>query len=140
MGPPQPLRFGVLCLWIAGASLAPRSAGGMTVDGEISYTSDYIFRGISGTGGRGAGQIDLRVSTRDGTFLGVFASTLRRIWRRGWGNNRGWNYELEEYLGHRFDLSQSWSATLMAVNYSYLRRECSPLQRLPGAVGRVLLS
>ena len=116
---PLPLRIGIFRLFIAAATLAPAAAGAVTIDGDISYTSDYVFRGISESGGRSAGQIDLRVSTRDGTFLGVFASTLGRVWQHSWGNS-GWDYELEAYLGHRFDLSPAWSTTLMAVNYSYL--------------------
>lgn len=116
---PVPLRIGIFCLWITAATLAPDAARAVTVDGDISYTNDYVFRGISETGGRSAGQIDLRVSTRDGTFLGVFASTLSRVSKRSWGT-AGWDYELEEYLGHRFDLSPAWSTTLTAVNYSYM--------------------
>ena len=124
MGPSVPLRIGVACLWIAAATLASLSARAVTVDGDITYTSDYIFRGISQTGGRGAGQLDLRLSTADGTFVGVFASTLNRLWYHyrgeidGYGYS-GWDYELQEYLGHRFDLSQTWSTTLTATNYSY---------------------
>jgi uncharacterized protein (TIGR02001 family) len=114
-----PLRIGIFRLLIAAATLAPAAAGAVTIDGDISYTSDYVFRGISETGGRGAGQLDLRLSTGDGTFLGVFASTLGRVWHHNWGNS-GWDYELEAYLGHRFDLSPAWSTTLTAVNYSYL--------------------
>src|SRR3981081_2193259 len=102
------------------AALAPRSSRAVTVDGDISYTNDYVFRGISETGGRSAGQIDLRGSTRDGPFRGVFASTLGRTWQRT-GGNFGWDYELEAYLGHRFDLSPAWSATLTGVSYSYLK-------------------
>lgn len=120
MGPSIPLRIGIFCLWIVAATLAPGPAGAVSVDGDISYTSDYVFRGISETGGRGAGQIDVRVSTRDGSFLGLFASTLGHVWRKGWGY-RGWDYALEEYIGHRFDLSPAWSTTLTAVNYSYLK-------------------
>ena len=116
---PVPLRIGIFRLLIAAATLAPAAAGAVTIDGDLSYTSDYVFRGISESGGRSAGQIDLRVSTRDGTFLGVFASTLGRAWQHSWGNT-GWDYELEAYLGHRFDLSPAWSTTLTAVNYSYL--------------------
>jgi len=112
--------MGIFCLWIAATTLAPRCAEAVTIDGDISYTSDYVFRGISESGGRGAGQIDLRATTRDGTFLGAFASTLGRSWHHNWGDS-GWDYELEEYLGHRFDLSPAWSTTLTAVNYSYLQ-------------------
>jgi uncharacterized protein (TIGR02001 family) len=117
---PVPLRIGIFCLCIMAAAVAPRSSQAVTVDGDISYTNDYVFRGISETGGRSAGQIDLRASTRDGTFLGVFASTLGRTWQRSWGNF-GWDYELEAYLGHRFDLSPAWSATLTGVSYWYLK-------------------
>lgn len=116
---PVPLRIGIFRLLIAAATLAPAAAGAVTIDGDISYTSDYVFRGISESGGRSAGQIDLRASTRDGTFVGVFASTLGRAWQHSWGNT-GWDYELDAYLGHRFDLSPAWSTTLTAVNYSYL--------------------
>jgi uncharacterized protein (TIGR02001 family) len=119
VGPSVPLRTGIFCLWIASATLAPMRASAVTIDGDIIYTSDYIFRGISETGGRSAGQIDLRASTRDGTFVGVFGSTLNRLWQHRWGYS-GWNYELQAYLGHRFELSQSWSSTVTATSYSYL--------------------
>lgn len=119
MPPSVPSRIGIVCLLIATAVLAPGFAAAVTVDGDITYASDYVFRGISETGGRGAGQIDLHLTSRDGTFLGVFASTLNHVWHTTY-ENLGWNYELEEYLGHRFDLSPSWSTTVTAVNYSYL--------------------
>jgi uncharacterized protein (TIGR02001 family) len=134
--PVVPLRVGLFCLWIAAATLAPRGAGAVTVDGDISYTSDYVFRGVSESGGRSAGQIDVRASTGDGTFLGVFASTLGRTWQHTWGNS-GWDYELEAYLGHRFDVSPSWSTTLTAVSYSYLEgnvRMSSDYQEVSAAV------
>ena len=115
-----PLRFGVFCLWIAAATLAPRAASAVTVEGDISYTSDYVFRGISESGGRSAGQIDVRATTRDGTFVGVFATTLGHTWHRPWGNF-GWDYELDAYVGHRFDLSPEWSATVTGVGYWYLK-------------------
>jgi uncharacterized protein (TIGR02001 family) len=114
------LRIGIVFLWIAAATLGVRPAQAITFDGEITYTTDYIFRGISQTGGRSAGQVDLRAGTRDGTFIGVFASTLNRLWRRPSGYT-GYDYELQAYLGHRFDLSQSWSVTVTATDYAYLK-------------------
>ena len=99
--------------------LASRSAAAATFDGDITYASDYVLRGISQTAGSSAGQIDLHLTTSGGTFLGAFASTLGHVWHEPYAD-LGWDYELEEYLGHRFDFSPSWSATLTAVNYSYL--------------------
>jgi uncharacterized protein (TIGR02001 family) len=116
-----PLRAGVSCIWIAVATLLAARAHAVTFDGEISYTSDYILRGISETGGRGAGQIDLRLSTRDGSFAGAFASTLNRLWHHPYWGNSGWDYEVEGYLGHRFDFSPSWSTTLTGTSYTYLK-------------------
>jgi uncharacterized protein (TIGR02001 family) len=101
-------------LWIATVLLAPRFAGAITVGGDVSYASAYIFRGITESDGNGAAQVDLHASTSAGTYLGVFVSTLSRV------QGRGPHFELEEYLGHRFNLSQTWSAALTAVNYSYL--------------------
>jgi uncharacterized protein (TIGR02001 family) len=120
VGPTAPSHIGVICLLIVAVMVASRAAGAVTVGGDVTYTSDYVYRGISETAGRDAGQIDLHVSTADGTFLGAFASTLGHTWKVGY-YNLGWDYALEEYLGHRFDLSPSWSATLTAVNYSYLK-------------------
>jgi uncharacterized protein (TIGR02001 family) len=119
VGSSVPSRIGVVCLSIAACVWVPRPATAVTVDGDITYTSDYVFRGISETAGRSAGQLDLHLSTGGGTFLGVFASTLGHVWHMPYAD-LGWDYELEEYLGHRFDLSPAWSATVTAVNYSYL--------------------
>ena len=118
MGPPLPSRIAVICLLVGGVLFAPRAADAITFDGDLTYTSDYVYRGISETGGRSAAQVDLHLATADGTFVGVFASTLDRLWNRAYAI-LGWDYELEEYLGHRFDLSQSWSTTLTGVNYQY---------------------
>jgi uncharacterized protein (TIGR02001 family) len=101
-------------MWIAAVWLLPRLAQALSVDGDVTYTSDYIYRGISETGDHGAAQVDVHVTTADGTFLGAFASTLGRVMYYHWDD------EMETYLGHRFDLSSSWSTTITAVNYSYL--------------------
>jgi uncharacterized protein (TIGR02001 family) len=118
VGPSVSSRIGVICLLIAGCVLASRPVGAVTVAGDIAYTSDYVFRGISQTAGRSAGQIDVHLSFDDATFVGAFASTLGHVWHAPYGY-LGWDYELEEYLGHRFDLSPAWSVTVTAVNYSY---------------------
>ena len=108
----------VICLSIATTMGEARSASAVTLDGDLTYTSDYVYKGISQTGGRSAAQVDLHLLTADGTFVGVFASTLTHVWKRDY-ESFGWDYQVEEYLGHRFDWSPSWSTTLLASNYSY---------------------
>lgn len=101
------------------ALLAPRAADAIALEGDLTYASDYVYRGISETGGRPAGQIDLHLAGDDGTFVGVFASTINRLWHLEY-KTIGWDYEIEEYLGHRFELSPSWSTTVTGVNYQYV--------------------
>jgi len=116
VGPPRRpsrLHAGWPYAFIAGAALA-RSASALTFGGDVAATSDYIFRGVSLTDNQAAAQADLHATTSGGTFIGVFSSTLRD--RR----ERETDVELEAYLGHRFDLSPVWNATLTAVSYSYL--------------------
>jgi len=100
-------------LWIA-ALLASPAARGAGLAGELTYTTDYIFRGISQGEPGSAGQLDLHYTTADGTFFGVFGTTLRRIYGHGY---RG---EIDGYLGHRFDLSPTWSTSISATQYSYV--------------------
>jgi uncharacterized protein (TIGR02001 family) len=89
-------------------------AGSLTPGGELAVTSDYIYRGVSESDGHGAVQGDLHVATPGGTFLGAWASS------RDNNLEPGANAVLELYLGHRFTLSNTWSATLSARSHSFL--------------------
>jgi uncharacterized protein (TIGR02001 family) len=113
VGLARPFRIGVFWIWLA-ALAGARTAQAISVGGDISYTSDYIFRGISESGGHSAGQLDLHLASSEGTFIGVFATSLGRL------NGFGWDAELDTYLGHRFDLSASWSTTVTLTDYVYL--------------------
>ena len=81
--------------------------GGFALGGSLVLTSDYVYRGISSSNNEGAFQADLHVMN-GGTFLGVFAST------RDSNLEPYASYDLEVYLGHRFDLGSAWSATVSA--------------------------
>jgi uncharacterized protein (TIGR02001 family) len=85
-----------------------------TFGGDLALTSDYIFRGISQGDADPAAQLDLHYAAGSGTFVGVFASTLSQLYGHGY---RG---ELQPYLGQRFELSSTWSATVSLIDYSYL--------------------
>ena len=89
-------------------------ASGLTPGGELALTSDYVYRGVSESGGHGAVQGDLHVATPGGTFLGVWASS------RDQDLEPDANAELEVYLGHRFTLSSTWNATLSARAHYFL--------------------
>jgi len=104
-------------LWLLLASpgaLAAGPGGALTFGGSLVATSDYIYRGVSSSNNEPAVQADLHLSFRDGTFIGV------------WGSSRDGtldpyaNYEVEIYLGHRFDLTPAWSATLTGRAHYFL--------------------
>ena len=97
-----------LLLFVLGAENA-RAEGltsGLTFGGNLVVTSDYIYRGVSSSNNEAAFQADLHVASNGGTFLGVWGST------RDSNLEPYANYDVEIYLGHRFDLSDAWSATL----------------------------
>jgi uncharacterized protein (TIGR02001 family) len=101
------------CTVAALAAPRPAAAFGETLawGGNLALTSDYIYRGLSESDGRAAIQGDLHADTPGGTFGGVWASSRARSLEPG-----AWA-DVEVYLGHRFDLSTSWSATLTARSH-----------------------
>jgi uncharacterized protein Gcw-chp len=98
-------------LLLPAASIRPGHAldlgGDFSFGGSLALTSDFIYRGVSESNGHGAVQADLHADSA-GTFIGAWSST------RDHSLDPYADYDLEVYLGHRFDLSSTWSATLSA--------------------------
>jgi uncharacterized protein (TIGR02001 family) len=90
------------------------SARAVSFGGDVALTSDYIYRGFSETDNKGAVQLDLHASLATGTFAGVWTSTLDHKFLPYA------DYDVEEYIGQRFDLSSAWNTSITATNYSYL--------------------
>jgi hypothetical protein len=94
-------------MFAGGAACAANWPGDFTYGGNLAVTSDDIYRGLSESAGEGALQADLHAAV-DGTFLGAWVSTRKRtLYPYA-------DYDVEVYLGHRFDLSSTWGATLDA--------------------------
>ncbi len=105
---------GFLCTWVALALVPAHRAQAISLGGNAAVTTDYIYRGYSPTNNSGAVQLDLHVSTQNGTFLGLWTSTLDNKYRPYA------DFDLEEYIGQRFVFSSAWNASLTATNYSYV--------------------
>ena len=102
---------------ILGAFVAPALAAGLadlTPGGSLAVTSDYIYRGVSESGGDPAAQVDLHARTMGGTYFGVWSST------RDNDLEPYANADLEVYLGHRFDVTNNWGVTLEGRAHYYL--------------------
>lgn len=89
-----------------------------SVSANVTLTSDYIFRGISQTGGDPAIQGGLDYSHSSGFYLGTWASNV------GWiedfqGYDRG-NMEIDVYGGYRGDIgSTGLTFDVGAIQYIY---------------------
>jgi uncharacterized protein (TIGR02001 family) len=99
--------------WLLNGALSVPSAyalalgGNIDVGGSLALTSDYIYRGVSASNGHAAAQADLHLDV-NGSYLGVWGSTRdNQLYPYA-------DYEVEIYLGHRFELAGSWSGSLSA--------------------------
>jgi len=107
----RPPRAGVPA-WLLMSLIPPLAAaldlgGNFTLGGSLALTSDSIYRGVSESNGHAALQADLHVDD-GGTFIGAWGST------RDHQLDPYADYDVEVYLGHRFDLSSAWSSVLSA--------------------------
>jgi uncharacterized protein (TIGR02001 family) len=100
-----PWLLALLALGSAPTAPAADLGSDIAVGGDLAVTSDYIYRGLSESNGHAAVQADLHADL-NGTFLGAWAST------RDHTLDPYADYDVEVYLGHRFALAGSWSATL----------------------------
>ncbi|HUA88556.1 MAG TPA: TorF family putative porin [Steroidobacteraceae bacterium] len=108
----------LLACVLLGARLAhadvPTPWSGWSLGGSLAVTSDYIYRGVSESDGHGAVQGDAHLGDASGNFLGVWASSRDRSLEPDAAA------VLDLYLGHRFDLSASWSLTLAGRSHYFL--------------------
>jgi uncharacterized protein (TIGR02001 family) len=76
-------------------SLAANANAG-DIGGNITLTSDYLFRGISQTGGDPALQGDLNYTTESGFYFGSWASQVDGFADLEWDFYAGYDYALAE--------------------------------------------
>lgn len=93
---------------LAQAAAAPASA--FTTTGNLSFTSDYVFRGITQNGGKTALQGGFDVSHTDGLSAGVWASNVN------WTNT---TLEVDAYAAYGFSLTKDITASVGYIGYIY---------------------
>ena len=89
-------------------SLTPALYAG--VDTTLTYTSDYMWRGVTQSMGQGAWQGRVHVD-KGGVYGGVWASEV--------DYNDEATYEMDLYLGYKVDLSSMWSVDVGVVQYNF---------------------
>ena len=80
------------------------------VSGYLGYTSDYMWRGVSQTMGKGAMQGNLMIE-KNGLYGGVWASQV------DFGDEA--TYEMDFYAGYELSLSDKWSIDVGVLQYNW---------------------
>ena len=80
------------------------------VSGYLGYTSDYMWRGVSQTMGKGAMQGNLMIE-KNGLYGGVWASQV------DFGDEA--TYEMDFYGGYELWLSDKWSIDVGVLQYNW---------------------
>lgn len=80
------------------------------VSGSLGYTSDYVWRGVSQSGGSGAMQVDLMLE-KNGLYGGIWASQV------DFGDEA--TYEMDFYGGYELWLSDKWSIDVGVLQYNW---------------------
>jgi uncharacterized protein (TIGR02001 family) len=89
-------------------SAAPAPA--LTTSGNVAFTSDYVFRGITQNGGKTALQGGFDVAHTSGFSAGVWASNV------SYGNA---TLEVDAYVAYGFSLTKDIAASVGYIGYIY---------------------
>jgi uncharacterized protein (TIGR02001 family) len=89
-------------------SAAPASA--FTTSGNLAFTSDYVFRGITQNGGKTALQGGFDVAHSSGLSAGVWASNV---------NWTGTTLEVDAYAAYGFNLTKNITGSVGYIAYIY---------------------
>ncbi|WP_333606452.1 TorF family putative porin [Arsukibacterium sp.] len=101
-----------LLLALAGSSF---SLAAVELSGDITFTSDYVFRGISQTEEAPAIQGGLTLSNESGFYVSVWGSSV------DFGGQG--TLELDVLLGWSGDIAEGWSADVGIMRYGYPNTE-----------------
>ncbi len=91
------------------AQAAPAAAPAFTSSGNLAITSDYVWRGLSQTGGKAAIQGGYDVSHSSGLSAGVWASNV---------SSATGELEIDVYGNYGFKLG-AFDASIGYLNYTY---------------------
>ncbi len=102
-------------LWMLGTGLSSAGASELTLSGDVTFASDYAFRGISQTEEAPALQGGLSLSTASGFYASV------------WGSNVDFlaegTLELDVMLGWSGAINDDWSTDVGIMRYGYPNAE-----------------
>ncbi|KKO46402.1 KDP operon outer membrane protein [Arsukibacterium ikkense] len=100
---------------LLGLAATSQQSQAMELSGDITFTSDYAFRGISQTEEAPAIQGGLTLTAESGFYVSVWGSSV------DFGGQG--TLELDVMLGWSGDLNEQWSADVGVMRYGYPNTE-----------------
>jgi uncharacterized protein (TIGR02001 family) len=104
--------------------MAKAQSPGVDISGELSFVSNYKFRGISQTNNKPAIQGGFELAHPSGLYAGTWGSNVS-----DWTNANGNGMELDLYAGYSTELPMGLGIDLGAIRYQYPGN--APLAPLP---------
>ena len=99
-------------------AMAAGYAAAAEFSGNVTYATDYRFRGISQVDRSQAIQGGFDIELDSGLYFGTWASNV--------GNWSGGTIEVDYYGGYAMDLSESTSADVGVIYYGYPEDDADP--------------
>lgn len=96
---------------------APAAAPTPAVTSNVALVSNYLYRGISQTGGKPAIQGGFDYAHTSGFYAGVWGSSISWISDMGMANNAG--VELDTYFGFKNSFATDFSYDVGFLRYNY---------------------
>ncbi|MEW6099856.1 MAG: TorF family putative porin [Pseudomonadota bacterium] len=94
-----------------------RDASAVTVSGTATLTSDYLFRGLTQTGGKPAVQAGVELGGKAGFYAGSSGSNVG--WLQDYQGYRAGSLELDLYGGWRFKPDEATTFDVGLIHYRY---------------------
>lgn len=105
------LPLAALTCFISAGAVAADADYGLSSNGTVALTSDYVFRGLSQTNRDIAVQGGVNLEHTSGLMMGFWGSNVR-----GYGNA---HMEFDLSAGYKHKISDSLSASLSVLYYAY---------------------
>jgi uncharacterized protein (TIGR02001 family) len=102
----------LICVWLGSCVASAAWPAGLQPGGAATVVSEYVYRGITQSGGHAAAQLDLHVRPRDDWSLGVWTSQVELLPARR-------SAELDLYSRWHWLLPGDFSASAGATYYAY---------------------
>jgi uncharacterized protein (TIGR02001 family) len=109
-----------LIVAVLGALIAAPAMADSPFSGNVSLTTDYLYRGVTQTDHNGAIQGGFDYANPNGVYVGVWASNISWLYTvQGYPATSGASLELDTYAGYSGSFATDFSYNVGVLRYNY---------------------